>query len=72
METTGVISARVASLQPTDPWAKAGVMIRRDLTAGSPYVMLIASPGKGIAMQYRATAGGPSMNVAVVPGSAPV
>jgi hypothetical protein len=71
METTGVISARVASLQPTDPWAKAGVMIRENLTPGSPHVMLIASASKGIAMQYRAVANGPSANVAIVPGAAP-
>ena len=72
LETTGVVSARVTSLEPTEPWAKAGVMLRRDLTPGSPHVMLIASAGKGIAMQYRATAGGPSANVAIVPGAAPV
>ena len=72
MEPSGVISARVTSLQPTDPWAKAGVMIRQDLSAGSPHVMLIASPGKGIAMQYRALPNGPSANVAIVPGAAPV
>ncbi len=31
METMAVVSARVSSLQPTDPWAKAGVMIRQDV-----------------------------------------
>jgi hypothetical protein len=46
-------------------------MIRQDVTPGAPHVMLIASAGRGIAMQYRATAGGPSANVAVVPGAAP-
>jgi hypothetical protein len=72
MEPSGVISARVTSLQPTNSWAKAGVMIRQDISAGSPHVMLIASPGKGIAMQYRALPNGPTANVAIVPGAAPV
>jgi hypothetical protein len=47
-------------------------MIRQDISAGSPHVILIASPGKGIAMQYRALPNGPSANVAIVPGAAPV
>ena len=72
METSGAVSARVTSIQPTDPWAKAGVMIRQDTSAGSPHVMLVASPGKGIAMQYRAVPNGPTANVAIVPGTAPV
>ena len=33
----GEIVARVASLQNTDPWAKAAVMIREDLTDNAPY-----------------------------------
>jgi hypothetical protein len=72
LEPSGVISARVSSLQPTHPWAKAGVMIRQDISAGSPHVMLIASAARGIAMQYRAFPNGPSANVAVVPGAAPM
>ena len=35
------------------------------------HVMVIVSPGRGIAMQYRAVTGGPSMQVAVRPGAAP-
>ena len=65
------ISARVKSVENTHAWAKAGVMIRVDLTPGSPHVMLIASPGKGIAMQYRATRNGTTANVAIEPGTAP-
>jgi regulation of enolase protein 1 (concanavalin A-like superfamily) len=65
------VSTRVRSIEQTHAWAKAGVMIRENLTAGSPHVMLIVSPGKGIAMQYRRTQGGTSANVAIVPGTAP-
>jgi hypothetical protein len=68
---SGSVSARVRSIEPTHAWAKAGVMIRENMTAGSPHVMLIVSPGKGIAMQYRRTQDGTSANVAIVPGTAP-
>jgi hypothetical protein len=68
----GTLSARVMSIEHTDPWAKAGVMIRSNLSPGSPHVMLIVSPDRGIAMQYRAVQDGPSGNVAIVPGNAPL
>lgn len=45
--------------------------LRADTSPGSPHVMLIVSPGKGIAMQYRAVANGTSATVAIVPGRAP-
>jgi len=65
------ISARVLSVTDTDAWTKAGVMIRADFTPGAPHVMLVVTPGKGVAMQYRATANGPSAQVVAVPGVAP-
>jgi hypothetical protein len=34
--------------------------------------MVVATPGKAISMQYRATAGGPSAQVEQVPGVSPV
>jgi len=54
----GEIVARVASLQNTDAWAKAGVMIRETLTAGSTFAMTIVTPSNGVDLQYRLTAGG--------------
>ena len=71
MSSTGAISAAVRSIQRTDPWAKAGVMIRSDLSPGSPHVMLIVSATRGIAMQYRAVPNGASANVVAIPGAAP-
>ena len=53
------ITARVRSVENTDPWAKAGVMFRDEVDADSRHVMVIVSPGRGVAMQYRAVAGGP-------------
>ena len=67
------VGAGVLSLENTHRWAKAGVMIREglDTAPGSRHVMLIVSPGEGIAMQYRASTNGVTQNVAIVPGAAP-
>jgi len=54
------VVARVASQEDTHEWAKAGVMIRENLTATSKHAMVVATPRKGIAMQYRASTGGES------------
>jgi hypothetical protein len=47
------LSARVLQVENVHPWTKAGIMIRDNLSPGSPHVMLIVTPGKGIALQYR-------------------
>ena len=44
--------ARVTSQSDTDPWAKAGVMIKQSTTGGSSYALLGVTPGNGIAFQY--------------------
>jgi len=41
------IVVHVASLGNTDPWAKAGIMIRETLTAGSRHAMMAATPANG-------------------------
>jgi len=65
------LTARVESIAASDVWAKAGVMIREDLTAGSRHVMVVVTPAKGVAMQYRRSPGAASVQVADVPGAAP-
>jgi hypothetical protein len=65
------ITARVRSITGTQAWVKAGVMIREDLSAGSRHVMAVVTPEKGVAMQYRSTPGGSSVQAADVPGAAP-
>jgi hypothetical protein len=52
------IIARVDSISETDPWAKAGVMIRDSLDADSTYAAVLVTPENGIRFQYRNTAGG--------------
>ena len=57
----GSIVARVVSVGTgTNTWAKGGVMIRGDLTAGSAdaYMVMTASSGNGASFQYRLTANG--------------
>ena len=63
LDGDGVIIARVTGLQYTDPWAKAGVMIRQSLDAGSPQAMMVVTPGSGAAFQYRTNFNDYSYNI---------
>ncbi len=54
----GSITARVASIENTSAWAKAGVMIRQNLNANSINAFTLLSRGNGTAFQRRTTAGG--------------
>jgi len=49
---------RVVSVEPTDPWAKVGVMVRADLTAGSPHAMVALAAQNGVTFIRRAKPGG--------------
>ena len=68
----GRITARVLSLDPTDPWAKAGIMFRGSLDPDAQHVFAFVSPGRGVSVQYRGVAGGASTQARNVPGAAPV
>ena len=57
---TGSIVARVMSVENTNPWAKAGVMIREDLTPQSRHAFVCVTPGQGAAFQRRRDPGGTS------------
>jgi uncharacterized delta-60 repeat protein len=60
----GQITARVASLQNTDAWAKAGVMIRESTAANSTHAFMALTPGNGAAFQRRQTTGAFSLHTA--------
>lgn len=47
------ISAKLESLEATDGWAKAGVMVREDLSGGSKHAMSLVSFGNGATFHYR-------------------
>jgi len=54
----GQIVARVASLQNSDTWAKAGVMIRESLDPDSAHALMAITSGNGAAFQRRIAQGG--------------
>ena len=56
----GSIVARVVSVQYTDPWAKAGVMVRENDSPGAKYVFLGVTSQGGSVLQSRAAADGAS------------
>jgi hypothetical protein len=54
----GTITARVLNVLESDPQARGGVMIRQDLTAGSPFALMGLTAGGEAVLQSRTTAGG--------------
>jgi YVTN family beta-propeller protein len=52
--------ARVDSLQNTNPWAKAGVMLRSSLQDNATHAMTVMTPGNGASFQNRVTNGAAS------------
>jgi len=53
----GSIVAQVLSVDNTDPWAKAGVMVRETLDAGSKFAAVYITPGNGCRFQARGDTG---------------
>jgi endonuclease/exonuclease/phosphatase family metal-dependent hydrolase len=68
----GEIVARVTSIQNTNAYAKAGVMIRGALTAGSAHVILDVKPGGGVEFMSRNANGGTTVFIAGAAVSVPV
>ena len=58
----GSIVARVDSLTNTDPWAKAGVMIRETLDRSSKHALVCVTAGNGVAFQSRSKTQGNSID----------
>jgi uncharacterized repeat protein (TIGR03806 family) len=56
----GSVVARVVSVQYTDPWAKAGVMLRESEAPGAKYVFLGLTGQGGSVLQSRSATDGPS------------
>jgi hypothetical protein len=49
----GSMVAKVESVQETNGWAKAGVMIRESLEPGSVHAMMVITPAQGVSFQRR-------------------
>jgi len=58
----GSITARIVSVEHTNDWAKAGVMIRETLDGGSKHAFACITPSNGVASQGRLDTGGASFN----------
>jgi hypothetical protein len=56
----GEVIAQVVSLENTNPWAKAGVMIRESLNPNATNAFMAFTPGNGFSFQRRTTTGGSS------------
>jgi hypothetical protein len=67
----GELTARVVSMTNTSAWAKAGVMVRETLDAGSRHAMTVLTPGNGTDFQYRLSTDGMSTNAGPTAHSAP-
>jgi choice-of-anchor A domain-containing protein len=65
------ITARVRSIQGTDPWAKAGVMIRESLNNNAAQFCTFVTPSNGVAAQYRPYTGSTCGNTSVCNLKAP-
>jgi len=53
---SGSMQAQALSVQNTNAWAKAGIMIRETLEPGSKFAWVFISPGNGCRFQARPTA----------------
>ncbi len=67
----GEVLARIVSLDHTDDWNKAGVMIRETLAPGSRHAMVFISSANGASFQYRPTTDGLSYEQTIIPNVAP-
>lgn len=50
-----VVTARVDAVDPVNPWTKAGLLLRNDVTRpeeAAGYVALVATPGNGVSLQW--------------------
>ena len=52
----GTLTARVIGITPTDPWAKAGVMVRESLDSGARNATMLLSASNGVSFQQRTNA----------------
>ncbi|MFO1514087.1 MAG: glycoside hydrolase family 66 protein [Verrucomicrobiota bacterium] len=65
------LRARVTSLQNTDPWAKAGLMLRESTAANAANAAVVITPSNGIASQRRTSNGSGTTSTIVLAVSAP-
>jgi len=69
LQGDGSITARVASMDATDYWAKVGVMIRESLADNAKNVSMLATWQGGPQMGWRDATGGPTNGIYPSPGA---
>ncbi len=57
LTTLNTVTAEVTSQTNTSSWAKTGVMVRSTTDPASAYYGVFATPGNGVVVQWRSTAG---------------
>jgi hypothetical protein len=67
----GSIQVQVLSMDDTNPWAKAGVMIREKWAPYSKYAAVFVTPGNGVTFQWRDVEDGPTSEITKPGVSAP-
>jgi hypothetical protein len=70
LDGDGKVVVRVKSQTPTHEWAKAGLMIRGDLSPEAQHVSVFQTPGQGAVLQYRPRPSASAVHVHGVPASA--
>jgi dextranase len=65
------VHAQVAGMQNTDPWAKAGVMIRESTAAGAVNATVEITSGNGVEFQQRTRTGGRTTSTVISSVTAP-
>ena len=61
----GTFTANVATQSASDPWAKAGVMLRGSNDPGAPYFATLVTPNNGVVVQWRAVAAGNTSQISL-------
>lgn len=72
---TATVTARVTRMEKTNDWAKAGVVLRNDLTAAgsSPgYASMVVTPSNGVSFQWDSNGNGYADSWATANATAPV
>ena len=64
----GSVSAAISAQTATDPWAKAGVMLRASAAADAPYYSAFRTPGHGYILQGRNSPGSDTVQL-TIPGT---
>jgi hypothetical protein len=69
---SGALTVKVESVSDSDPWAKAGVMIRADTAVGAPHASVFVTHGNGASFLWRNTPGATTTSAKVPGVTAPV